>query len=97
MREPDYDFTHIRYEIIDDHHASLRLPPAIGELLADLNMNDHEGPAPVEVLLDQNVQRKFPYADELGLAHNALYCQGMFVCLRDYLPVFEPRDASVGV
>ncbi|MFG1647626.1 B12-binding domain-containing radical SAM protein [Amycolatopsis sp. NPDC049252] len=97
MRAPDYDFTHIRYEIIDDHHVSLTLPPVIGELLADLDMNGHEGPAPVQVLMDQNVQRKIPYVDELGLAQNALYCQGMFVCLRDYLPVFAPHEASVGV
>ncbi|MEU0885772.1 hypothetical protein ABZ345_44960 [Lentzea sp. NPDC005914] len=85
---PDYTFEHVRYERVDDNRFTMTLPPAIAELLADLDLTGHDGPAPVHVSLENKNDRKIPYMDELGVAHNALYCQGLFVCLRDFLPVF---------
>ncbi|HEX3791898.1 MAG TPA: hypothetical protein VHW44_28820 [Pseudonocardiaceae bacterium] len=96
MRTPDYEFTHVRSERLDDDHLAMTLPRAVGELLVELETIEHDGPAPREVLLAQANERKIPYLEQLGLDANAMYCQGMFLCLRDYLPTFQARDTPVG-
>jgi len=93
---PDYEFAHVRYEKIDDDHLSLTLPPVVAELLAELDMAGHDGPVPQEVLMVNKLDRKIPLKEETGLFGNVAYCQGMIVCLRDFLPVFQDRLTSVG-
>lgn len=96
VRIPDYGFEHVTYDRLDDQRLALTLPPAVAQLLADLEMAGHQDPAPTEVLMVQNNDRKIPYMEEFGYAGNVLYCQGMFLCLRSYLPVFGPRDRQPG-
>lgn len=88
VRTADYPFEHIRHQSIDDHRFSMTLPLAIAELLVGLELPGHEGPAPTEIMVENKNDRKLPYMDEYGLATNALYCQGLFVCMRDYVPTF---------
>jgi putative methyltransferase len=96
VRVPDYEFAHVGYERIDDERLAMTLPPVIAELLAGLEMPGREGPAPQDVLMVQANDRKIPYMEEIGYAGSVLYCQGMFLCLRDYLPVFRARDEPAG-
>ncbi|CAM3692839.1 B12-binding domain-containing radical SAM protein [Kibdelosporangium persicum] len=88
-RTPDYEFEHIGHQPIDEHSAALTVPAEIGTLLSDLDMLSYDGPPPENVIITHADGRKMPYTPEWGLDNNALYCQGLFVCQREYVPTFE--------
>jgi hypothetical protein len=54
-------------------------------------MSGRDGSVPQEVLMVNKSDRKMPLRQETGLFGNVAYCQGMILCLRDFLPTFEDR------
>ncbi|MET0132965.1 MAG: radical SAM protein [Kibdelosporangium sp.] len=95
VRMSGYDFQYLSYEPVDEHSYALNMPAEMGELLAELDMLHYDGPVPTKVLVTHAPLRKMPYMEEWGVENNTLYCQGLFVCLREYVPTFEAAPATV--
>ncbi|MGH3564919.1 MAG: hypothetical protein ACRDRH_02560 [Pseudonocardia sp.] len=95
VRIPDYAFEKIRCAMVGDHRILAALPPVIGKLVAELEMPGHEGRVPDEVLIEHTPGQKVPVDMGFSLDEKILYCQGMFICLRDLLPSFGSAPTPV--
>ncbi|MGW5055643.1 B12-binding domain-containing radical SAM protein [Actinokineospora sp. NPDC004072] len=92
VRVPDYEFEHVSYEPIDDYRGTLTLPAELGGLLAQLDMPAYDGPAPERLLISHGPKRKKPLSDQWSMHTATLYCQGIFICQREYIPTFTAAD-----
>ncbi|GGS58938.1 B12-binding domain-containing radical SAM protein [Actinokineospora fastidiosa] len=89
MRLPDYEFEHVAYEPIDEYRGTVTVPAEVGGLLAALDMPTYDGPPPERLLITHGPKRKKPLNDKWSLHTATLYCQGIFICQREYIPTFE--------
>lgn len=90
MRMPDYEFEHVGYQPIDEYRGSLSVPTELGALLCELDLHGHAGPAPENLIITHGPKRKKPYSEEWDTYTHGLYCQGLFICQREYVPAYEP-------
>lgn len=96
-RMPDYAFEATRVTPEGRSAVTLEVPPAVGDLLAELDLGSADR-APRRIRIHHAPDRKLAFMPQRSLEHNASYCQGMVLRLRDLLPQIEPLDrAAVGV
>lgn len=74
----------------DEYRFTVTLPRAIAGLVAELEMPEHTGPAPTEVVVQHSPDRKLPLGTDRS--SNILYCNAVFVSLRDILPTIGPAS-----
>jgi radical SAM superfamily enzyme YgiQ (UPF0313 family) len=85
---PNHEFTDIECEQVDRYSFAVTLPDTVAGLLADLDMPTSKERTPNRVTVSHSPRRKMPHMPSRSVAHNASYCQGMILRLRDYLPSF---------
>ncbi|GAA2882362.1 hypothetical protein GCM10010517_45510 [Streptosporangium fragile] len=96
-RLPRHDFTELRVEPRGRTASLVEMPADLAALLIDLDVTGLEtGRERVtRLVLDHPRGRKLPFMPERSLEHNASYCQGMVLRLREYLPSWRPeREAA---
>lgn len=93
-RPPGYDFTELRVEPHGKTASVVDMPADLAALLIDLDVTGLEaGREPLtRLVLDHPRGRKLPFMPERSLEHNASYCQGMVLRLREYLPTWRPES-----
>lgn len=76
----------------DGSATAVELPPAVAELVTELDLagGDPTGGAVRRFRIEHRADRKLAYMPQRSLEHNASYCQGMILRLRDLLPRVEP-------
>lgn len=88
-RVPDHRFEAISVTTGEGSTVTVEVPDAVAELLAELDLGDHER-APRRFRIHHTPDRKLAFMPQRSLEHNASYCQGMVLRLRDLLPLVEP-------
>lgn len=84
---PDIPFAEIDLDWHDDGSATVTVPQAAAELLAEL---DRSGSIPDRTLvLSHPLRRKLPYTAAKNKEDNLSYCQGMTLHLREMLPEYS--------
>jgi radical SAM superfamily enzyme YgiQ (UPF0313 family) len=93
FRLPEHDFEHLDLVPVEEG-VEVRLSPLVADALTglpDLAL-DLDGAERVRILHPQT--RKLPYWSGRSLAHNASYCQGMILRLRELLPTLTTETRA---
>ena len=98
FRFPAYAFEHLDLHPFETLGVEVRLSPLVSELLTSSpDLVDLEQADSARIV--HSPTRKLPHMSRRSVAHNASYCQGMILRMRELLPSIESavRAASVGL